>query len=139
MHYSFGKGSNILRILTITAFILALCGFAACTGTGSVWDGLLYTPGVYEGEGMGRQGPIQVRVSIDSNGITDIEILNDSEDPFTGRPAMEELSEAVLNENSTDVDAVSGATESSRCFLAAVEDALATASIIAGSERSEGP
>jgi uncharacterized protein with FMN-binding domain len=40
---------------------------------------------------------------------------------------MAELTELVLDYQSTDIDAVSGATESSAGFLAAVEDALGRA------------
>jgi uncharacterized protein with FMN-binding domain len=65
-----------------------------------------------------------VRIRVDERRILEIEVLDHGEDPFTGAPALESLAETALEENSADLDAVSGATLSSRGFLEAVEDAL---------------
>jgi uncharacterized protein with FMN-binding domain len=46
--------------------------------------------------------------------------------------AMGELLELVLDYQSTGLDAISGATESSAGFLAAVDDALRKANVIRG-------
>lgn len=83
-----------------------------------------YADGVYEGLGEGYQGPIRVAVQVGAGGILDIEIFEHEEDEFVGGAAMTELLEMVLDSNSTDLDAISGATESSVGFLAAVDDAL---------------
>jgi uncharacterized protein with FMN-binding domain len=61
---------------------------------------------------------------VDEARILEIEILDHNEDPFTGVPALESLTETALEENSADLDALSGATLSSRGFLEALEDAL---------------
>jgi fumarate reductase flavoprotein subunit len=92
-----------------------------CAGTPRT----LYRPGVYVGEGPGFRGPVRVAVTLDSGGVRGIEILEHGDDPLVGGAAMEELAELVSDWGSTDVDAVSGATESAAGFLAAVEDALA--------------
>jgi uncharacterized protein with FMN-binding domain len=68
-----------------------------------------------------------VEVRIASGLIQEIGITAHQEDPFTGGEAMTELLELVLDYQSTDLDAVSGATESSAGFLGAVEDALSRA------------
>jgi uncharacterized protein with FMN-binding domain len=66
-----------------------------------------------------------VRLQISSIGeIEDLVIVSHREEPYPGTAAMEELLELVLETGSTDLDAVSGATLSSRGFLEAVEDAL---------------
>jgi uncharacterized protein with FMN-binding domain len=98
-----------------------------CAGTESPLaevSGAFYIPGSYPGRGRGRQGDIVVLVLVDERRILEIEVLDHDEDPFTGAPALESLAEAVLEENSADLDAVSGATLSSRGFLEAVENAL---------------
>ncbi|MDR0784929.1 MAG: FMN-binding protein [Treponema sp.] len=77
-----------------------------------------------EGVGQGFRGPIRVAVYTGENGIAFIEILAHDEDEFVGEPAMQALADAVQAANSTDVDAVSGATASSRGFLDAVNGAL---------------
>jgi uncharacterized protein with FMN-binding domain len=67
---------------------------------------------------------ILVQVRLASGLIQEIGITAHNEDPLTGGEAMEELLEQILDYQSTDLDAVSGATESCAGFLAAVEDAL---------------
>jgi hypothetical protein len=81
----------------------------------------------HEGIGQGYRGLIHVLVYSAPGipGIGDVEILEHQEDPFVGGAAIEELLELILETGSTDLDAVSGATESSTGFLTAVEEALA--------------
>ena len=84
----------------------------------------VFTPGTYEGVGYGYFGPIFVEVQMSHAGIEDIVITRHKEKAYPGAAAMEELLEEVLESGSTDLDAVSGATFSSRGFLNAVDDAL---------------
>jgi uncharacterized protein with FMN-binding domain len=79
---------------------------------------------VHEGRGMGYRGPITVQVRLNGGSITEIIIVESEEDRFVGGAAMEELADLVILYNSTDLDAVSGATESSKGFLEAVENAI---------------
>jgi len=79
---------------------------------------------VYEGTAQGYRGPIQVQVRISGGRITEVVILDSEEDVFVGGAAIEELTDLVILYNTTDIDAVSGATESSRGFLKAVENAI---------------
>jgi uncharacterized protein with FMN-binding domain len=112
--------------LAAGAVLLAvLCG---CTGmpTGEYTAGAAVS-GVYEGEGTGFRGKVRVSVHIENGGIAEIIILDHGDDEETGAAAMEELLDLALLYNTADLDAVSGATESSRGFLAAVEDALSKA------------
>lgn len=83
-----------------------------------------YEPGVYEGTGSGYKGAVHVSVQVSPVGIEDIVITRHNETAYPGAAAMEELLDAVLETGSTDLDAVSGATFSSRGFLEAVDDAL---------------
>jgi fumarate reductase flavoprotein subunit len=78
---------------------------------------------VYEGTAQGYRGPIQVQVRVNGGSITEI-IVDSEEDYFVGGTAIEELIDMVIQYNTTDIDAVTGATESSRGFLKAVENAI---------------
>ena len=83
------------------------------------------SPGeVFEGTGQGYRGPVTVQVWVSGGSITQIVVIDSEEDRFVGGAAIEELIDAVIVCNTTDVDAVSGATESSRGFLEAVENAI---------------
>jgi fumarate reductase flavoprotein subunit len=107
--------------------VLALLFLGTCAGlkTGPVAAG--YESGIYEGSGQGFRGPVRVAVQVEADGIAGIEILDHGDDLFPGGAAMEELLEIVLDGICIDVDVISGATESSAGFLAAVEDAWAKA------------
>jgi uncharacterized protein with FMN-binding domain len=59
------------------------------------------------------------------HGIEQIEILEQS--PGGNQGEMEELARQVLDEQSVEVDVVSGSSASSKVFLKAVESALSQA------------
>jgi len=82
------------------------------------------TGAVYEGAAMGYRGMIRVRVGLDQGTITEITVLESREDLNVGEAAIEELTDLVLMYNTTELDAVSGATETSRGFLEAVGSAI---------------
>ncbi|MDR2110599.1 MAG: FMN-binding protein [Spirochaetaceae bacterium] len=120
------------RLLIMAAGLLsALTAVSGCAGGPSQTAGRFarHTPGIYEGFGQGYRGPVHVLVRTSPGGILGIEILEHGDDAAVGGAAMEELLELVLEANSTELDAVSGATESSAGFLAAVEDALAASAL----------
>jgi succinate dehydrogenase/fumarate reductase flavoprotein subunit len=75
--------------------------------------------------GMG--GDIKVKVGYSNGTITSIEVISANETPEIGGKALEQLPEMVIAANSTDIDAVSGATITSKSFFAAVENAIAQA------------
>jgi len=109
---------NIIFALILTFFSCVSLGRGsnAVASEGSV--------DVYEGTAQGYRGPIQVQVRVSGGSITEIVIVDSEEDRFVGGAAMEELLDMVIQYNTTDIDAVTGATESSRGFLKAVENAI---------------
>jgi uncharacterized protein with FMN-binding domain len=89
----------------------------------------VYEAGSWEGSGAGYGGVIRVLVETDSVSITGINLLEQNEDVMIGLEAIYELKSFILETDSTDIDAVSGATQSSEGFLDAVNDALSKAKI----------
>ena len=122
---------KFLSIFTLV-FILYSCAgsfassrFAASTALESSQAEEKLTFGeVYEGTGQGYRGPVTVQVRMDGADIVEIVIIDSEDDRFVGGAAMEELIDLVVMYNSTDIDAISGATESSKGFLEAVERAI---------------
>jgi uncharacterized protein with FMN-binding domain len=102
------------NILTV---VCVLCVIVSCASLGG-------SDGVYEGAGWGYRGVIRVLVHLTGDYITDIDIIDFDDDPNVGGEAIDELMELVIEYNSTDLDAVSGATESSKGFLDAVRNAI---------------
>ena len=115
---------NLLPLLLGMLTVVPL--LPGCLGAGSARESR-YAPGIYEGTGRGYRGPIHVQVQVSPAGIDDIAITGHEDEAWPGGAAMEELLQMVLETGSTDLDAVSGATLSSRGFLEAVEDALGQA------------
>jgi fumarate reductase flavoprotein subunit len=112
-----------MKHFTIIAIIAACAALvAACVSAASVTA----QADTYEGAAQGFRGPIRVLVHMGENGIQNIEVLESTEDEFVGGLAIQSLLEAVLDSNSIDVDAISGATESSAGFLEAVKNAIAS-------------
>jgi len=79
---------------------------------------------LYEGTGRGYRGPITVQVRMNGADITEITVIDSEEDRFVGSEAVEELIDLVIMYNSTDLDVISGATETSKGFLEAVDNAI---------------
>lgn len=88
-----------------------------------------FEAGKDQGIGMSANGindlPIVVRVTVDDkNKIKKIETLQEKESPSLGGKAIPVLTQEMLNKQSTDVDAVSGASTTSSAFKEAVNQAL---------------
>jgi len=112
-------------IFALIIFVLAaVLGCAVFRQGGMTEKRTVSTDGIYEGTGRGYRGSIRVLVRMEGGSIAVIEIIDSDEDPAVGGAAMEELLDLIIAYNTTDIDAVSGATETSRGFLEAVESAI---------------
>lgn len=77
--------------------------------------------GDYKGEYTILPVDVEVKVSIENNQISNVEILKH----FNGLGKQAEaVIPLVLNQQSLDIDSVSGATVSSKCILKAIENAM---------------
>ena len=91
----------------------------------------------YDGAAQGFAGEIKVSVFVNDGTITDILYQTEGETPSIGGSAIRSLRTKILKTQNAQIDAVSGATYSSRGFLEAVNAALATGGIVAdGSNKS---
>ena len=82
----------------------------------------------YIGEGQGKGGtPIRVKVTMDGDRIANIEVLEQSETEGISDPAFEKLIPAMIEQQTADVDGISGVTLTSNGLREAVRNALAQA------------
>lgn len=86
-----------------------------------------FVPGTYEGEAQGFGGIIRVSVTVDEHEITDIQVLSSAGEDAAYFSQAESLNAKILLKQSTDLDAVTGATLSSIGLLDAVDAALSQA------------
>ena len=134
------SGLASLLFMGAISFILALAiDFYLVNNAFSVNEDIAgsYTPGSYTATEDGFEGPVEVTVEIgDNGGITDLTITGANETPDVGGAAIPLLKKAILEKQSADVDAVTGATFTSDAVKLATAEALAQAG---GEEVSTGP
>jgi uncharacterized protein with FMN-binding domain len=85
-------------------------------------DPALLKDGIYEGSYRGGPNKAVVRVSIVKRKISSIQVLEHQ--AWRGRKAEKPVVERIIATQSTSVDAVSGATNSSRVIMNAVQNAV---------------
>lgn len=107
----------------ILSLVLCLCMAL------SAFPAFAYTAGSYTGEGAGNNPDVKivVEVTFSDDAITDIQIVSHEETPGISDPAFAAIPEAVIAAQSLAVDTVSGATNTSKGLLAAIEDAAVKA------------
>ena len=82
--------------------------------------------GMFIGKGNGRNGPLEVSITVKDGKIVDAEITKDVESPNIADNAKKEIIERFLKDGSTAMlDAVSGATITSNAILDALDEAVA--------------
>lgn len=79
------------------------------------------------GTAQGRNGELTVRATVEDDELVDIQIVHSHETISVGETAQAVLSGLILENQTLDVDTVSGATLTSMAYLSAVKDALAAA------------
>ena len=97
----------------------------AKSGAAQTETGLWYNDGTYTAEGKGIGGKVPVEVSIKGGVISEVAVGDNSETQGIGSKAIEQLPAKIVEANGTEgVDAVSGATVTSKAIFTAVDDCL---------------
>ncbi len=106
--------------------MLCLAGAAAAllAGTSFSVHASPIRDGVWTGEGTGRNGVIAVEVKAEGGKLTAVRVIKSSETPGISDPALARIPGAILEAQSTGVDAVSGATLTTDGIKAAVAAAI---------------
>lgn len=86
-----------------------------------------FTPGVYQGTGQGYAGEIVVEVEVSAQDILSVSVLSHGESRGVGELAAQQLPAAIIREGTPYVEAVAGATLTSRGIIDAAADALSQA------------
>ena len=86
--------------------------------------------GTYEATAPGYGGDIKVAVALGDDGkINDIKILEDKETDGVGKVALDKVKDRIIEGQSTNVEAVTGATASSKGLMLATANALKDADV----------
>ena len=87
-------------------------------------DGGNYTDGTYTGQAQGFGGPIKVEVTVEGGKITKLDILSAEKEDTAYLDAAKAIIDTIIENQSTEVDTVSGATFSSTGIKEATKKAL---------------
>lgn len=115
------------------SLLFAFVGFAIASACAlafiiSANKSVSYADGTWNGTGDGRNGPIEVSITIENNKIVSADIVSESETDFAKPAIRAVLDQAVASGSMNSFDAVSGATISSKATFDAVKNALNAAS-----------
>lgn len=118
---------TILRVFMLVlvvglAVVLAACG----NGQTATPAPGIYTPGTYTATAQGM-GTVTVKVTVDANSITDVELDVSNETADIGQAAADTLKQQVMDAQSAEIDGVAGATMTSTAVKTAVADCLSQA------------
>lgn len=87
----------------------------------------IYKNGTYSASAYGYDGDVFVEITVENDMITSVSARSEESDGWYFDSAQGAVISAILSTQSTDVDAVSGATYSSEAIMAAVKKALDSA------------
>lgn len=86
-----------------------------------------YKDGTYKGSAKGNNGDITLQVVVSGGSITEITVVDSQETEAIFAAVERDLIPEIIKTQNTQLDAVSGATVSSRAVIEAVTNALSTA------------
>ena len=90
---------------------------------------LTFQAGTYEVTTQGQNGDIRLSVTFSDSCITDIQVLEQHETPHIGDIVFDELIPQIVKANGTGVDAMTGATVTSRALMKGVTEAASKAQV----------
>lgn len=106
-------------IACISGIVFLVAALSSCGGNkGMAKDG------TYTGTAIAHNGPLTVEVGFEKGAITSVAVTQHTETKGVSENAIAKVSEAIVKNNSTNVDSVSGATITSYAIKTAVQNAI---------------
>lgn len=96
-----------------------------CLALASLATTVMAAPVTTEGTGVGKHGDVVAAVTFDNGRITNIEVKQSRENPLLAAKVFTDMKDAMVQHNTADIDAVTGATVSSDALKNAVKEAAA--------------
>lgn len=83
--------------------------------------------GTYTGQAFGHVGLMKVEVKTDNNKIKSVKVTDNHESPYIATGVLKTIPEQIVAQQTLNVDAITGATVTSRAVINATETALGQA------------
>lgn len=125
----FLKLASAAAMSGITAGALSACnsGKEAAASSAAASEAAFYTAGTYNATAQGINGDVTVSMTFDASSITEVVIDVSGETESIGGAAAETLTKSILDAQSSEVDAVAGATITSNAIKEAAAKCIAQA------------
>lgn len=127
------KVKLIILIISLTTVLFTGCSNNASTKLledYNITEAGTWKDGSYSETATGKKGKFDVTVIIEDGKISDINIGSNNETPDKGGVAIKTLPDEIIDRQSPNVDAVSGATITSDAIKDAVARCLERASVV---------
>lgn len=113
-----------LKTFVALTMVTAAVALTGCSSDKAV----SYTDGTYTGTSdAGMHAGLKVEVTVQDSKISEVKVTEHEETEGIGTNAIDKIPGEIVSKQSTDVDAVSGATLTSNAIKEAVDNALAEA------------
>lgn len=106
---------SFASLFVLVALSLAM---GACGARGK------YVDGAYSGSAEGVHGQIAVKVTVKGGKICAVDVVSQEEAAGVADLAFQRIPAAIVKQQTTEVEAVTGASTSSKAIMAAAADAL---------------
>ena len=123
-HWCHRMAQDAFQDPIVAELLNAHFGFAELPVASPVAEEETLAPNEYIGEAQSFGGTLRVKVTMDGDKIAKIDILSHSDTAGVCNPAYDTVPGKIIDAQSTNVDAATNATISSKAIMAAVEDAL---------------
>lgn len=111
------------KLGSLVLSLLMICSMVGCSTSEKE---AIYTAGTYEANGNGF-GELSVKVEVSETEIKSIEVDASNETPTVGGEHVDEIVDAILKAQSTEIETVTGATLTTNGIKEAVDKALSQA------------
>lgn len=120
------------RLYQFCLIFMLVLSLAACSSNSSSTNksgkpdtsSISFTPGTYTGVGSGNNGDIKVEVKLSDEKIESVKVLEHNETEGIAEPAIEKIPKEIIQDQSLNIDVVSGASNVSKGILDAVANAI---------------
>ncbi len=118
---------NLMKsIVTMTLVCTLMSSFVGCSQKADTTTAgeNSFKAGTYTATAKGNNGDVTVEVTVSDSKVEKVEVKDHKETPGLGDTAMDSLTKKIVDGQTIGVDTVTGATNSSKALLTAVEECI---------------
>jgi fumarate reductase flavoprotein subunit len=113
-----------MKILVFFLYLTLLFVFGCSKQANEESSAIIYKPGIYNASANGYGGDLVVEVDFSNNSIISVRVIEHNETKWIGDQAIALLPDTITEDQSWDVDIVTGATITSEAIRVAVRDCI---------------